>query len=262
LTAFNQTRRLLETTKYIRILKPDCYPRKGQERKKEKQRENPPEEVSTEEETKMALPFPPPAALDSSFTMSRPEEADIDAMSQVYYDSFATDPGNTYWWSPDRDAMFEWLRVRMQRKMADRRTCHFQVLDTSSPDQREVVAFARWDIPKGYEARLGHWVDKHGPVDVSRVVNDDDERDEDGYRDRTGKPTTAAPIEEAVPAAAKTIDHPRGADPYLCQDFFAALSALAKKWNTDDMLGACAGNFFFFSIHRMHFLVHLLKRDD
>ncbi|KAI1751386.1 hypothetical protein F4782DRAFT_195184 [Xylaria castorea] len=172
----------------------------------------------------MALPFALPASLDASFTMSCPTEADINTLANVYFDSFATDLSNTYWWSEDREAMFEWLHERIRRKMSDRSVRHFQILD----DQEEVVAFARWDIPKGYEAQFGEWVGVDDVLDVSRAVS------EDG----TNEPaTTTAPVEEAAPAAAKTISIPRGSDPELCQTFFAKLAALSKKWDAEKMLG-------------------------
>ncbi|KAI8624820.1 hypothetical protein F5Y19DRAFT_283182 [Xylariaceae sp. FL1651] len=180
----------------------------------------------------MALPFPTPASLSSSFTISRPTKDDIHDMSQVYYESFQTDPGNTYWWSPDQDAMFDWLRMRVQRKMADRSVRHFQVVDSSSPGQREIVAWARWDIPNGYEDRFGEWVGEEHAVDVSRIMKDEKESEKGA-----GQPVTAAPIEEATPSTAKTIDYPRGADPALCRDFFALLSTLSEKWNAKEMLG-------------------------
>ncbi|KAI0912059.1 acyl-CoA N-acyltransferase [Ustulina deusta] len=156
----------------------------------------------------MALPFLPPASLDSSFTISCPTEADIDALSEVYFDSFMTDPGNTYWWSPDRDAMSEWLRTRIRKKMADRNVRHFQIVNQK---EREVVAFARWDVPEGYEAQFGEWVGS-------------DDATENG-------------AEEAEPATAKTMAGPRGSNPELCQKFFALLSGLSKKWNAERMLG-------------------------
>ncbi|KAI1425641.1 acyl-CoA N-acyltransferase [Xylaria sp. FL1777] len=161
----------------------------------------------------MALPFLPPATLDSSFTVSRPSAADIDALAEVYYDSFMTDPGNTYWWSSDREAMFEWLRDRIRNKMADRNVRHFHVVDQS--EREVVVAFARWDIPKGYEAHFGEWVGSDDALDVSRLVA------EDG----------------ADPAAAKTMAVPRGSDPELCQGLFAVLSSASKKWDAESMLG-------------------------
>ncbi|KAI1112295.1 hypothetical protein F5Y14DRAFT_273366 [Nemania sp. NC0429] len=175
----------------------------------------------------MALPFLPPASLDPSFTMSCPTEADIDALTRVYYDSFSTEPGNTWWWPDDRDAMFEWMQDRTRRKISDRNVRHFQVLD----GQGEVVSFARWDIPKGYEAKFGEWVGGDDG-DVSRVVVGD------GNEDGAGKPAaTTAPVEEITPAAAKTVSAPRGADPELCQFFFTELARLSKKWNATEMLG-------------------------
>ncbi|KAI0402256.1 hypothetical protein F4802DRAFT_382765 [Xylaria palmicola] len=173
----------------------------------------------------MALPFVPPASLDSSFTISVPTEADLDAMAQVYYDSFAMDPGNTYWWSPDRDAMFEWLRWRIRRKMSDRRVRHFQVRDGAG----ELVAWARWDIPEGFEARFGDWAGIDGQA-AAAVPRDAAAEDDDDT-------ATTAPLEEQVPADAKAMETPRGADPELCRHFFAMLATLSKKWEAEGMLG-------------------------
>ncbi|KAI1271244.1 hypothetical protein F5Y07DRAFT_25863 [Xylaria sp. FL0933] len=179
----------------------------------------------------MALPFIAPASLDSSFTMSRPTSRDVDALAEVYYESFLTDPGNTYWWSPDSDAMMDWLSHRIRTKMADRSVRHFQVVDQK---HKAVVAFARWDIPKGYETQFGEWASDDDALDVSRVVADNG----------TEQPATtttaavmAAPVEEAELAAAKTVAGPRGADPELCQNLFAILASLSKKWGAEQMLG-------------------------
>ncbi|KAI1820426.1 hypothetical protein F4861DRAFT_61688 [Xylaria intraflava] len=162
----------------------------------------------------MALPFSVPASLDASFTMSRPTEADIDRLAQVYYDSFSTDPLNTYWWPSDRDAMFEWLHARIRRKMTDPSVRHFQVLS----DQNEVVAFARWDIPKGHEATFGKWIGINGGPDRSGGVPDE----------------AATPAETPAPAAIPEL--PRGVDPSLCESFFSILPIMAAKWNAAQML--------------------------
>ncbi|KAI1303247.1 acyl-CoA N-acyltransferase [Xylaria venustula] len=172
----------------------------------------------------MALPFLAPASLDSAFVITRPKAADIDTLSEVYFESFATDPGNTYWWSPDHDAMREWLRDRIQTKMADRNVRHFSIIDQK---EGNIVSFARWDIPKGYEARFGEWVGDDDALDVSRVVA------EHG----ADEPATVVPVEETEPIAAKTMAGPRGSDPELCQTFFSVLSTLSKKWNAEQMLG-------------------------
>lgn len=138
--------------------------------------------------------------MDPAFTISCATEADIDAMAQVYYDAFALDSGNTWWWPPERDAMFEWMHGRIQRKLANRNVRHFRVLD----DQKELVAWARWDIPEGYEAQFGEWAGYNGAVP-----------DADGSH-------------QAVP---------RGSDPEVCEYFFAKLVSLSNKWNADEMLG-------------------------
>ncbi|TGJ83396.1 hypothetical protein E0Z10_g5370 [Xylaria hypoxylon] len=166
----------------------------------------------------MALPFTLPTSLDPSFTVLRPTEADIDAL--VYYDAFATDPGNTYWWSPDHEAMFEWLRERIRRKMADRDVRHFHIVNNQK--NNEVIAFARWDIPKGYEAHFGEWIGSHDALDVSHVVTEDGtEKPDTATATATA---TAAPVAEAEAATANTIVGPRGSDQELCREFFALLS--------------------------------------
>ncbi|KAF2964586.1 hypothetical protein GQX73_g9000 [Xylaria multiplex] len=178
----------------------------------------------------MALPFTPPTSLDPSFTILRPTEADIDALAEIYFDAFATDPGNTFWWSPDYDAMFEWLRARIVKKMADRGVRHFQVVDDQN---KAVVAFARWDIPKGYESYFGQWVGSDGALDVSRILTA--ESTEEPAAEPVGG--LVAPVEETEPAATQTIEGPRGSDPALCQKFFAILSGLSSQYNAKSMLG-------------------------
>ncbi|GAW17148.1 hypothetical protein ANO14919_065980 [Xylariales sp. No.14919] len=176
----------------------------------------------------MALPFAPLASMDPSFAILRPTEADIETLAEVYFDAFATDPGNTFWWSSDREAMRDWLRARIRKKMADRNVRHYHIVDNHNND---IVAFARWDIPKGYEAQFGRWIGGDGALDVSHVMR----------RDRTEAPDmatgTTAPVEEAEPAATKTMEGPRGADPELCRQFFIILSGLSKKWDAEGMLG-------------------------
>ncbi|KAI0474286.1 hypothetical protein F4859DRAFT_85335 [Xylaria cf. heliscus] len=179
----------------------------------------------------MALPFTPPASLDASFTMSRPTEADIDRLAKVYFDSFATDPSNTYWWSEDDDAMAEWLHARIRRKMADRGVRHFQILDA----QRDVVAFVRWDIPKGYEVQFGEWVgidddSRDVDVDVDVAVTKEEEEEEDTEKQQQQSANKTVPV-------AKPVSIPRGADRELCETFFAKLAEFSKKWEAEKMLG-------------------------
>ncbi|KAI0514597.1 acyl-CoA N-acyltransferase [Xylaria bambusicola] len=176
----------------------------------------------------MTLPFVSPAGLDPSFTISRPTVADIDALSEVYFQSFATDPGNTYWWSPDREAMRDWLRDRIERKMANRSVRHYHVVDNKAKD---IVAFARWDIPKGFDAQFGEWVDSNSALGVSHVAA------ENNTEEPTATTPTTAPVEETEPTVASTMAGPRGSDQELCRCFFSALSSLSKKWNAEEMLG-------------------------
>ncbi|GAP85894.1 putative gnat family protein [Rosellinia necatrix] len=178
----------------------------------------------------MALPFSPPASLDPAFTISRPTAADIDALARVYFDSFATDPGNTWWWSPDRGAMFEWLHARVLKKMSDRGVRHFQIVDgggdgggSSGGRGHELVAFARWDIPKGYEDRFGAWLDPVGG-------------NGGGGGGAAAVVETADGAEEPK-ATVATAPVPRGADMELCQYFFTKLAGFSKRWNADEMLG-------------------------
>ncbi|KAI0207035.1 hypothetical protein F4808DRAFT_19304 [Astrocystis sublimbata] len=171
----------------------------------------------------MALPFPVPASLDASFTMSRPTEADINAMADIYYDSFSPDPGFTYWWSEDREGMFAWLHARIRRKMSDRSVRHFMIVD----DQSEVVAFARWDIPKGYEAAFGEWVgiDDNVALDVSQGASGEEDT------------VPTAPTEAMMaPAPTKDTSTPAGSNSEQCEAFFAKLAVLSKKWDAERML--------------------------
>ncbi|KAI0141661.1 hypothetical protein GGR57DRAFT_400238 [Xylariaceae sp. FL1272] len=175
----------------------------------------------------MAVPFYPPPTLNSHFALTRPTAADIDTLARVYYDSFSLDPGNTYWWSPDKDAMFIWMHSRILRKMKDPRVRHYQVVDISSW-KPETVAFARWDIPDGFEEEFGKFVSVGGGVDVSKVVD----------KGGDGKVApTVTPVEETTAKASKSIDVPKGANPELCRGFFDWLGVMDEKWGAKDMLG-------------------------
>ncbi|KAI1258647.1 hypothetical protein F5Y18DRAFT_339588 [Xylariaceae sp. FL1019] len=175
----------------------------------------------------MAVPFYPPPTLVSHFALTRPTAADIDALARIYYDSFSLDPGNTYWWSPDKDAMFTWMHSRILCKMQDPSVRHYQVVDISSW-KRETVAFARWDIPDGYEEEFGKFVSVGESVDVSEVI--------DTSGDVKVAPTVA-PTEEMTSEVAESIDIPKGAAPELCRGFFGWLGVMSEKWGAKDMLG-------------------------
>ncbi|KAI1762608.1 acyl-CoA N-acyltransferase [Hypoxylon sp. FL1150] len=170
----------------------------------------------------MALPFPVPDSLAPTFTLSRCTAADTDAFIEVYYESFLTDPRNTFWWSPDKAAMHRWMKHRVNRKMNDRRVRHFKVTDVESGD---MVAMSRWDIPEGHEAVFGEWVETATPVDVSQTVT------AVGEGEAEDVPVTSAPAE--APGA----DYPEGSKPELCKIFFDALKDMSEKHNAKTMLG-------------------------
>ncbi|KAK5628705.1 hypothetical protein RRF57_004420 [Xylaria bambusicola] len=122
--------------------------------------------------------------------------------------------------------------------MADRNVRHYHVVNNK---EKDIVAFARWDIPKGFEAHFGEWVDSNSALGVSDVAAENN----------TEEPTTTTPttalVEEIEPTVASTMVGPRGSDQELCRSFFSALSSLSKKWNAEKMLGAPMP-FFFSSI--------------
>lgn len=177
----------------------------------------------------MALPFPIPSSLPSAFSISRCTAADVDEIAEVYYQAFETDPRNCFWWSPDKAAMFAWMKRRILRKMADPSTRHFKITDSHSGD---LVAFTRWDIPEGYGAAFGESAsDDATNVDVSQIVTAGEDAQTEKQR---GVPVTTAPAEAIAPPI---MDHPDGAPPELCQVFFNALSEMSKKQNAKAMLG-------------------------
>lgn len=139
--------------------------------------------------------------------------------------------------------MKEWLHERIEKKMVDRNVRHFHVVDKT---EKSIVAFARWDIPEGFEAQFGEWLDSDGG---SRAVSENIEE----------PATTTAmtvPVEEAEPAIASTMAGPRGSDPELCRSFFSVLSSLSKKWDAEGMLGAST-LIFHSSVTARFFLIHL-----
>ncbi|KAI1431195.1 acyl-CoA N-acyltransferase [Xylaria sp. CBS 124048] len=163
----------------------------------------------------MALPFTAPASLDPSFSMSCPTEVNIEGLAQVYYESFLTDPALTYWWSPDREVMLDWLRTRTRNKLADHTTRHFHVVNS----QKETVAYARWDIPAGYEAAFGK---------LNGI--------EDGFHGPGGVPDDGtAPTGDLVPK--ESLVPPKGTDPVPFEAFFSILSRMAAKYDAKGMLG-------------------------
>ncbi|OTB01448.1 hypothetical protein M426DRAFT_323464 [Hypoxylon sp. CI-4A] len=178
----------------------------------------------------MALPFPIPSCLPPEFSISRCTTADVDTLSEVYYDAFQSDKRNTFWWPSDKKPMLTWIKSRVRRKLGDQTVRHFKITDVQSSD---TVAFARWDIPQGHEAAFGEWVgDEEAKADAARVA-EAAEHAEDALRGEDVTPTTA-PVEAITPPAA---DIPEGASPELCQVFFDALKEMSEKYNAKEMLG-------------------------
>lgn len=162
----------------------------------------------------MALPFPvPPGLLHPDFTLAHAAEPDAEAAAELYHGAFQTDPGNTYWWPGDREAMLGWMAARTRRKMADRSMRHFKVADARTG---EMVAFARWGIPRG-SAAFGEWLGGDG-------VNGEAAASLAGGADAPQPPSSAA------------LDLPRGADPELCRGFFDGLVRMSSRWMAEDML--------------------------
>ena len=185
----------------------------------------------------MALPSP-------SFTLARPTPADAESMANIYYDSFRTDPGNTYWWSRDRASQTTWLHQRVQKKLRDPSARHFKIVDVDGGD--EMVAWARWAVPQGASAKAIRAMDAiiREERDVTRLVASGDgsaKADDAAVVGEVG-PTTAADAEPTTTAggragAPEVIDHPEGADPASCQEFFDAIVRMSKKWDSSSMLG-------------------------
>ncbi|KAI1331753.1 hypothetical protein F5Y16DRAFT_359185 [Xylariaceae sp. FL0255] len=184
----------------------------------------------------MSLPFTTLTSLPASFAITRPTGADVDTICEIYYESFKLDLGNTFWWPADKESMFEWMRTRIRRKMADRRVRHFQVIDT---EKNVTVAFARWDIPGGYEAQFGEWVGPgpDGAVDVSGLVEQEEEKAGSEDDDALASTVTVAQVEEIKPEDVKKVQLPRGADPSLCLGFFNFLAEVSERWQAESMLG-------------------------
>ncbi|KAK7750560.1 hypothetical protein SLS62_007536 [Diatrype stigma] len=192
----------------------------------------------------MALPFPPPTALLSSpsFVVSQPSDADVDAMAEVYYESFMTDPQNTYWWSRDRAAQVAWLRRRLRSKLRDPATRHFKIVDASSDD--EIVAWARWTVPSGPSAGAfgvgfgaGAGAGESGHVHGHELGKN--KAPEDTASSTSTTSATAINIEgggAAGTAAPSTVDVPEGTDPAVVQHFFQAMVDMSQKWDSSSML--------------------------
>lgn len=176
----------------------------------------------------MALPFATPASLSPSFVIARCDAGDVDDMCDIYYEAFKEDPGNSHWWSPDRRHMQAWMQRRMVKKLGDAGMRHFKIVDVETG---AMVAFARWDIPEGSE-HFGEWLGQP-PVDVTRIVEDEPEKPKDAEQEVAASAPAAEPKQQKY----ADIDVPEGADPFLCQNFFGALTKASEKWYTKDMLG-------------------------
>ncbi|KAK6216345.1 hypothetical protein LQW54_003548 [Pestalotiopsis sp. IQ-011] len=176
----------------------------------------------------MALPFAPPASLSPSFVIARCDAGDVDDMCDIYYEAFKEDPGNSHWWSPDRRHMQAWMQRRMVRKLGDAGMRHFKIADAESG---AMVAFARWDIPER-SGHFGEWLGQP-PVDVTRIVEEEPEKPKDAEQEVAA----SAPVAEPKQQKYADNDVPDGADPFLCQNFFSALTKASEKWYTKDMLG-------------------------
>lgn len=177
----------------------------------------------------MALPFATPASLSPTFVISRCEVADVDALGSVYYDSFKGDRGNSHWWSPNREHMMEWMRSRILKKLADRSVRHFKIIDTEA---NELVAWARWDIPKD-STHFGDWNGvEAGVADVSSIVK---EATEPVAVSSLGQEVSASALATSVDM--QPVDIPKGANPEVARNFFNQLAVSATKWHKDDMLG-------------------------
>ena len=162
------------------------------------------------------LPFAQPThLLTSPFAVARPTPADLDAMTEVFVDAFARDPGNTYWWSPDAAAQAAWSRLRLRLKMSDPGVRYFKVVDHDAGDR--LVAFARWDIPDRAARAFGE------PFVVPV--------------DGAGATGAAAKSTEKAAEPVPGVDYPEGANKALCVGFFDSLAAMSKKWDAAGMLG-------------------------
>ncbi|KAF3004474.1 hypothetical protein E8E14_005430 [Neopestalotiopsis sp. 37M] len=182
----------------------------------------------------MALPFATPASLSPSFVMAHVEAEDVDKLCNVYYDAFKEDPGNSHWWSPSRESMMTWMRVRIRKKLADRGVRHFKITDVGSGD---LVAFARWDVPEG-SAHFGGWFDAENgnipAVDVTKIV-ESEPRPQDAEQTNQEVVASAPSVEQRQPY--QNVDVPEGADPFLASNFFSALKKASDQWYKSDMLG-------------------------
>ncbi|KAK7973239.1 hypothetical protein PG996_007463 [Apiospora saccharicola] len=176
----------------------------------------------------MDLPFPIPASLAPGFVLSPMTHADTDAAAVVYYESFKLDPANTYWWPKDLAPLLTWCSGRMRKKLDDPHVRNFKITDTATG---EMIAYARWDIPKG-SSRFGAWVaGESDKVDVTALVESDNQAA------AADQATTQQPLIADDKAAPAMGDYPEGGNHEIAEMFFSALNESQRKWTTDDMLG-------------------------
>ncbi|KAK7917483.1 Acyl-CoA N-acyltransferase [Apiospora marii] len=177
----------------------------------------------------MEVPFPVPASLASGLVLSPMTHADTDAAAVVYHESFGADPANTYWWPKDLAPLLAWCSGRMRIKLDDPFVRIFKITDSATG---EMVAYARWDIPKD-SAGFGAWIGgENGKVDVTALVESDDQTAT--ANDELTKQQPLTSDDKAAPAVG---DYPEGGNHEIADMFFSALGESQKKWKTDDMLG-------------------------
>lgn len=133
----------------------------------------------------------------------------------------------------------------MQKKLRDPSARHFKIVDVDAGD--EMVAWARWAVPQGTSSKAIRAMDAiiREERDVTRLVasGDDSAKADDAAVVGEVGPTTAADTEPTGTTAGgragapEVIDHPEGADPASCQEFFDAIVHMSKKWDSSSMLG-------------------------
>lgn len=199
-----------------------------------------------------ALPFPQPPSLPSTFLLAPAVyPQDLSELSGIYYDAFAAEPENTFWWSPTRDQMMRWLEYRVTTKFANPSVRHYKIVDKPTG---KIVAWARWDIPEGAVgfgtngggSGVGSGGEEEGVVgDVSGQVkagNDAEGEGEDGKRSlnpaETPATTDDARGDEGTEAQKQVMMmYPEGSNPAWCEGFFSRLKQASEKWDASKMLG-------------------------
>lgn len=201
----------------------------------------------------MELPFPAPASLAPGFVLSPMTPADTDAAAVVYYESFKLDPANTYWWPKDLAPLLTWCSGRMRKKLDDPDVRIFKITDAAMGD---MVAYARWDVPKD-STKFGAWTGgENAKVDVTALVESDNQAAGAADEATMHQPLTAD--DEAAPAVG---EYPEGGNHEIAEMFFSALSESQKKWSTDDMLGELC-QFAYLAPLSFPLQTHLLKHME